>query len=342
MPEAERSNRFKVACVGRAFGPEARAIIREVAPPAFDLAFSVETGEEAHPLVRESDFILAAMPVSEALIAASPKLRLIHKWGIGVDKIDLDGAERQGVHVAITAGSNAVVVAEHTILLILAALRRLAWADRTMREGKWLYTELRPLCRKLAGKTVGILGFGNIGRNVARRLAGFEVDIIYHDPFRAAPEVEESLGARYVPFDELIARSDVLSLHCPGGKANRHLLNAEAFARMKRGAVLVNAARGEVVDEDAMVEALESGQLLAAGLDAFDPEPLPASSRLTRLDNVILTPHTAGSVLDNVANVALHAFTNMLRMANGEELPKTDIVVKPARPRRFTAVGLVS
>jgi D-3-phosphoglycerate dehydrogenase len=329
------SNRYRVACVGRAFGPEAEALIREVAPPEFDLSFEVDTGSKGHPLIEEADFILVTAPITEDLLKRSPRLRLVHKWGIGVDQIDLEGARRQGVYVAITAGSNAAVVAEHAILLILGALRRISYADKTMREGKWVYTELRPLCRRLVGKTVGILGFGNIGRNVAQRLAGFEVEILYHDPFRAPPEVEARLNARYVSRDELIAQSEVLSLHCPGGPANRHILDAAAFARMKRGSVLVNCARGEVVDEKAMIDALKSGILLAAGLDAFDPEPLPRESELTRLDNVVLTPHTAGSVLDNVAPVAQHAFGNMQRMIRGERIPDRDLVVVPEEPRVF-------
>ncbi len=329
------TNTYKVAVVGRAFGPEAQAIIQQAAPPEFDLSFDVDTGEGAHPLIRQSDFCLVTAPITEKLLSESPNLRMVHKWGIGVDKIDLPGAERQGVYVAITAGSNAGAVSEHAVLLILASLRRLALADRSMREGKWIYTELRPMCRKLSGKTVGILGFGNIGKNVAQRLAGFDVEIIYSDPYRAPAEAEERLKARYVSFDELIAQSDILTLHCPGGEANHHLINADVLSRMKKHSVLVNCARGDVVDEKALVAALKSGHLLAAGLDAFDPEPLPPSSELTKLDNVILTPHTAGSVLDNVAPVAEHAFTNMLRMIRGEPIPKSDLVVVPATPRQF-------
>ena len=339
MSPSLHSNRIKVAVVGRAFGPEAEAIIREVAPPEFDLSFSVDTTEKAHPLIRDSDFTLVTTEITEKLLRESPRLRLVHKWGIGVDKIDLEGAARQGVPVAITAGSNAGAVSEHTVMLILAALRRLALADQSMRQGKWIYTELRPLCRKLSGKTVGILGFGNIGKNVAQRLQGFEVEIIYHDPYRASEEVERRLNARYVSFDELMADSDVLTLHCPGGEANHHIINASTLGRMKRGSVLVNCARGDVVDEAAMIAALNSGQLLAAGLDAFEPEPLPASSPLLTMNNVVLTPHTAGSVLDNVAPVAAHAFGNMLRVLRGEAIPKSDLVVSPAQPRVFGPVA---
>ena len=337
MPEPDRSNRYRVACIGRAFGPEAQSLIAEVAPSELEVVFDVSVGESAAALARTSDFILVTAPVTERMMQQSPKLRLIQKWGIGVDKIDLDAAEREGIYVAITAGANAGPVAEHTIMLILATLRRLSLADRSMRDGRWLYTEIRSQCHKLAGKTVGILGFGNIGRAVGRRLRGFETEILYYDPRRAPPAVEEEIGARFVPFDELMARSDVLTIHCPGGGANKDLVDAAVIARMKRGAVLVNAARGDIVNEAALVAALESGQISGAGLDAFEPEPLPRESRLTRFDNVVLTPHSAGSVIDNVAPVARHAFGNMLRMINGEPIPEADLVVTPAKPRQFAA-----
>ncbi len=337
MPGQEQSNRYRVACIGRAFGPEAQAIIREAAPDEIEVAFDMAVDESTLPLVQASDFILVTAPVTERMMRQSPRLRMVHKWGIGVDKIDLEAAEREGVYVAITAGGNAAAVAEHTIMLILATLRRLSFADRTMREGRWLYTEMRPNCRKLQGKTVGILGFGNIGRAVGRRLRGFETEILYYDPRRAPEAVEAEIGASYVRFDELLERSDVLTIHCPGGGDNKNLIGAAEFSRMKMGAALVNAARGDIVDESAMVAALRSGQLLGAGLDAFEREPLPPSSELTALDNVVLTPHSAGSVIDNVAPVAQHAFRNMLRLANGEAIPDSDLVVKPIKPRLFAS-----
>ncbi|GGE31085.1 dehydrogenase [Agaricicola taiwanensis] len=336
MSENSLGRKYTVAVVGRAFGPEAQEIIKSVVPPEFDLCFSTDTSEKAYPLICGADFaLMGTTAVTEELLKESPKLRLVHKWGIGVDRIDLAGAERQGVPVAITAGSNAVPVAEHAVMLILAALRRLPMADRSVREANWRNTELRPLCRKLSGKTVGILGFGNIGRNVAQRLQGFEVDIIYHDPYRAPTSEEERLKASYVSFDDLMGQSDVLSLHCPGGAPSHHVINGRSLALMKRGSVLVNCARGDVVDEDALVQALNSGHLLAAGLDAFDPEPLPASSKLVAMDSVVLTPHVAGNVLDNVAPIAQHAFRNMQRLIRGEAIPKSDLVVSPARPRQF-------
>jgi phosphoglycerate dehydrogenase-like enzyme len=330
------SNRYRVTCMGRAFGPEAQAIISEVAPAELEVFFDQDAGEKGHALAAESDFILVTAAVTEPMLKNSPRLKLIHKWGIGVDKIDLAAADREGVYVAITAGANAGAVAEHTIMLILATLRRLSYADRAMHAGRFPHTEMRANCRKISGKTVGILGFGAIGRAVAQRLRGFETKILYYDPRSNPGEVDGETGARFVPFDELIEASDILTIHCPGGGSNRNLIDATRIGQMKRGAVLVNAARGDIVDEEALVAALTSGHLLGAGLDAFEPEPLPPESRLVKLDNVVMTPHSAGSVLDNVAPVATHAFRNMLRIANGEAIPATDLVVTPAKPRNFS------
>lgn len=255
---------------------------------------------------------------------------MIQKWGSGYDKIDLDAAERHGVLVAITAGVNSGVIAEHTVLLILATLRRLPVADRAMKEGHWISGTLRPDLRKLEGKTVGILGFGNIGRDVARMLQGFNARVLYN---RRRGPVEDAYGAAFADFDRLIAESDILSIHCPGGAANRGLIGREVLARMKSGAVIVNTARGEVIDETALVDALRRGHIGGAGLDVFQPEPLPPGSELRGFDNVVLTPHIAGSVIDHVAPMAEHAFANMRRFLNGDPIAPADLIVVPKVPR---------
>ena len=283
--------------------------------------------------MRESDFLFVHAPLSAATISSAPRLLLIQKWGIGVDKIDLEAARRAGIPVAITAGANASPVAEHAIMLMLAVLRRLPLADRGMRHGQWLHSELRPQCAQLRGKTVGIVGLGNIGQMVARKLRGFETRVLYYDPVRPGAAMERELEVEYVPFDALLAKSDILTLHCPGGQPNHHLLDKAAFSRMKPGVVLINAARGDLVDDDALVEALRSGHVSGAGLDVFEPEPLVAGSPYVTFDTVVLTPHTAASVLDNVVNVARHAFANMMRVARNEPIPATDLVVPPAAPQ---------
>lgn len=320
--------------------PRIQEIVRQCLPDGFTIRFAASYDEEEQrKLAAEADFILTGWAaVSAAMMREAPRLRMIQKWGIGVDRIDLDEAEREGIVVAITAGGNASVVAEHAIMLMLAVYRRLSLVDRALREGRWLFSDMRERCFQIRGKTIGIVGLGHIGKMVARKLAGFEVSIVYYDPVRPEPALERALGVTYVNMDRLLADSDIVTLHLPGGAANRHLFGTAWLARMKRGAVLINAARGEIVDEQALYQALTSGHLMGAGLDVYEPEPPAAGNPLLALDQVVMTPHTAGSVLDNVENVARHAFGNMLKVLNGEPLKPADIVLFPER-RRLPAPG---
>lgn len=322
---------YHVACVGFVFDSFARPIIRRAAPPNFTLSFAERPDALDDVDLARADFLLTVAPTTDAMMRHAPRLRLIQKWGTGVDKIDLDAAERHGIPVTITSGDNARSVAEHTILLMLAVLRQLVVADRGVRAGEWNPAALRPGSASLWGKTVGILGFGSIGRAVARRLCGFDARVLYH---ARRGTVENDEGDQYAALDALLDESDILTLHCPGGRANRHLIDAAALAKMKRGAVLINTARGELVAEDALVAALRSGQIDGAGLDVVDPEPLAAGSPLREMRQVVLTPHAAGSVPDDVAPMAAHSFANMQRLLRGEPFPPADVIVAPARPRQ--------
>jgi phosphoglycerate dehydrogenase-like enzyme len=310
-------------------------IVRTNLPEGFEISFA-ETYDPAEQaaLAIDADFILAGWAeVTGEMMRRAPKLRMIQKWGIGVDRIDLATAEAEGIHVAIAAGSNASPVAEHTLMLMLAVYRRLSLVDSSMRDGKWLFPQMRERCFQLRDKTVGLVGFGNIGKAVARKLAGLETHILYYDPVRPDPTLEHELCVEYVPSAQLLKQSDIVSLHLPGGVENRGLFDEHAFKKMKPGAVLINTARGELVNEDALCDALESGSLMGAGLDVFEPEPPADNARLLQFDQVILTPHTAGSVIDNVENVARHVFGNMQKLLNVEPIAEADQVVTPARPK---------
>jgi D-3-phosphoglycerate dehydrogenase len=331
-------NIIRVACLGYVFDAVSQKIMRQMAPPEFELMFAEKPDATTPALVAEADLLTCVSHVTDSMMANAPKLRLIQKWGIGVDKIDLAAAERHGIYVTITAGANATVVAEHAIMLMLAALRNLAVADRQMRAGGWSAAALRPRSRQLRTKTVGILGLGNIGRAVARRLQGFDVRILYND-IKGEFEIAKELHAEFVSFKDLLEQSDVLTVHIPANEANHHFINAEALARMKPEAVFINTARGEVVDEAALTEALRSGGLLAAGCDAFDGEPLRADSPLRQMDNVMLTPHCAGAVLDHVAPMVEHVLRNLQLFLHNEPLADADWIVVPANPRPgYTAV----
>jgi phosphoglycerate dehydrogenase-like enzyme len=218
---------------------------------------------------------------------------------------------------------------------MLAVMRRIVVADAAVRDGRWIPSELRPHTRRLFGRTVGIVGFGNIGRAVARQLRGFETTILY---YKRGGRVDDgaALGATYCELDELLSRSDIVSLHCPGGAANRRMIDRARFIAMKPGAIFINVARGELVVEQDLVAALTSGHLSGAGLDVFAEEPLPLGSLLRELPNVVLTPHSAGSPMEDVAIMARHAFDNIVAFLAGRAIRPADLIVAPGRPREGT------
>ena len=329
----------QVTCLGFVFDPAAQAIIADLAPGGMALAFFEQPDTLPDDVLAQTDVLMTVGPVTDAMMAHAPRLRFIQKWGTGYEKIDTAAAERHGIPVAITAGANANTIAEHALMLMLAVLRRVVVADRAMRDGRWIADELRPHGRSLFGKTVGIVGFGNIGRALARLLAVFETRILYHDP-KAPPADGTPDGPRPVALDELLGLSDIVTLHCPGGEETRDLIDRRAIARMKPGAVLINAARGSLVAELDLVQALREGRLSGAGLDVYAEEPLRPGSPLRALDNVVLTPHTAGMVMDDIGPMARHAFANVARFLGGEAIPAADLVVAPRRlraPRRQPA-----
>jgi len=317
--------------------PAVQKAIRAVFRAPFDIRFA-SNYDDAHQLelCRSADFLVPGWAqLTRGMLEAARQVRLVHKWGIGVDRIDIAAARDLGIPVAITAGSNAGPVAELAIALMLAVYRRLYYVNREMRAGKWPKSEMRETCFQLHGKTIGLVGFGNIGRKLARRLAGFEpAAILYFDQNRAEPDVERGLGARHVDLPELLASSDIVSLHAPYNDSTRHLIDGAAIKRMKKGAVLINTARGELVDEAALVEALRRGHLMGAGLDAFDPEPPDSSNPLLQFDQVVVTPHAGGGVFDNVAPVAAHVLKNLESFIRGEPLAAQDMIVRNDRSKQ--------
>jgi D-3-phosphoglycerate dehydrogenase len=216
------------------------------------------------------------------------RLRLLVRYGVGVDGIDLAAATARGIPVVNVPDYGTDEVANHAVALLLALARKLPRLDRQVRAGGWDVFVVQPVHR-LAGRTVGIVGCGRIGRAVARKLAGFDVRLLVHDPYLA----ELPPGVTPVSLEELLAASDYVTVHCPLTAGTRHLIGRAALARMKPTAVLVNTARGGIVDGAALVEALEAGRLAGAGLDVTEDEPLGPAHALRRLDQVIVTPHAA-------------------------------------------------
>lgn len=241
----------------------------------------------AHGLLVRSD-----TQVTEEVIDLAPRLRVIGRAGIGVDNIDLPAATRRGIAVLNAPGANTVSAAEHTLALLFALVRRIPWAATSMREGAWDRKAFAGI--ELRGKTLGVIGLGRIGAHVARVARALGMTVVAHDPYLPAARAED-LGVTLQSLDEVLGAADVVTLHLPLHDGTRHLLDRDRLGRMKRGAVLVNAARGELVEEAALVDALASGQLAGAAVDVFATEPLPADSPLRRVDRLLLTPHLAAS-----------------------------------------------
>lgn len=235
--------------------------------------------------------VRSATKVTGALIASAPRLRVIARAGTGVDNVDVAAASARGIVVMNAPGANSISVAELAIGLMLALARHVPAADAAMKQGKWEKKKFQG--EELSDKTLGLAGLGRIGQEVARRARAFGMQIVAHDPFIAAP-VAEDLGVELVSLDELFARADYLSLHLPSTPATRNLVNAERLARAKRAIRIINTARGDLVDERALADALESGQVAGAALDVFEVEP-PPDPRLPRMRQVIATPHIAAS-----------------------------------------------
>jgi D-3-phosphoglycerate dehydrogenase len=297
-------------------------------PSNWSVRFIEENSLAARAAVlRDADiaFVMAA-PVPKELVAKARRLRFIQKLGAGVDRIDLDACRKQGIGLARLHAGNSVPVAEHTILLMLATYRRLPQIDRRTRAGAWNKEDARGEHRHLHGKIVGLVGFGAIGKEVAKRLRGFEVKILYYDPVRASRDVEQSFAVDYADLDTLVRSADIISLHLPLMPQTAGLINTERIRAMKSGAVLINCARGGLVDEAALAAALKEGRLFGAGIDAFANEP-PVGSELLELDNTVVTSHLAGATLDNFSGVIARAVENAKAVLCGEALPETDVVL---------------
>ncbi len=271
--------------------------------------------------IRSAEVVIGTplSPLPDAVYDPDGRVRLIQLLSAGYDTVDLDRCRAAGQLVATNGGANAVAVAEHTILLILSVLRRLPVIDRDTRAGRWTAaktTEWEP--HELEGRTVGLVGLGQIGRQVARRLLPFDVQLQYHDVVQAPREVTESLQIRYVSWSELLETSDIVSLHVPLMESTRGLIGAAELAQMKPDAILINTARGGVIDEEALVDALQSGHLGGAGLDAFDTEPFPAGQPLAAFDQVVLTPHFAGPTYESWPKRVRFAYENVARVERDE------------------------
>jgi phosphoglycerate dehydrogenase-like enzyme len=311
--------------------PEHRANkLRVLLPAGFQLTHATTTGEDhLCSLIQNADYALCGqVRVSGKVLRSATRLKLLHKWGVGVDGIDLETAQRLNIKVARTTGSNALSVAEFTLGLMLSALRAIPYGHHKLAQGEWHGPNVLPFQPLLlSGKTVGLVGFGAIGTEVAKLLRGFGCRILYTKRERLLVEDEKKYGIEFANLADILALCDVVSLHCPLTPETTGLINAAALASMKSTAVLVNVARGGVVVESDLHHALSRRVIQAAAMDVFSVEPLPANSALLKLDNLVLTPHLAAVTADTFEPTVRRMFENIRLVSMGQLIPAQDVVV---------------
>jgi phosphoglycerate dehydrogenase-like enzyme len=297
-------------------------IARELAPPGFDIVNAAIGTPAFQAALPDIDYIVGfgEPTMDDAFYKAAPKLKLLQLVSAGYDRCDIEAARRAGVPICNNGGANAVAVAEHALLLMLAVSRRLVWQHTSVASGRWRGNNIADVkLFELYGRTLGIIGLGSIGKKVARLAAAFGMQVIYYDTVRLTEDQADALGVRFRLLEEVLRGADLVSLHVPLTPATRHLIGAAELALMKPGAYLINTCRGPVVDEAALYAALSEGRIAGAGLDVFDREPPAADNKLFALDNVILTPHLAGPTWDTQYTRYRNGFDNIQRVARGEK-----------------------
>jgi phosphoglycerate dehydrogenase-like enzyme len=298
--------------------PQVYAIIREAVPAGYELVtLERDSDDERREKIADCEVVIvAASGLRRAVIEHGRNLKLVHHQGVGwQDTTDHEVLKARGLPLALTPEGTTLGVAEHTVLLMLAVLKLLPYADTELRQGRFHINALRPMSRELNGMTVGYIGMGRIAQAVAERLRAFGTKGIYCDP-----NVPAFGGLEKRSLDEVLQASDIVSLHLPLTAQTRNLIGAERLARMKPGAYLVNTARGGLVDEAALAQALESGRLAGAALDVFETEPVTAAHPLARLRNVVLTPHISAGTRDALKTKMRALFANVERFFRGEPL----------------------
>jgi phosphoglycerate dehydrogenase-like enzyme len=289
-------------------------------PRGFDLAVVDPDPARILAALKDAQYFVgfARILMNKEFFAAGPGLKLVQLISAGYDRVDIEAARQARVPVSNNGGANSVAVAEHTMMLILAVMKKLAWQHANCVEGKWRVGDFADTrVYELAGKTLGIVGLGTIGKKVARRALGFDMHVQYYDIVRLTEDQEDALGVRFALLDELLRTSDVVTLHVPLTERTRNMMSEREFGLMKTGAFFVNTCRGPVVDEVALHKALTTGRITAAGLDVMREEPPPANHQLFELDNITITPHMAGPTWENWSKAFRNAFDNIQRVETG-------------------------
>ena len=296
-------------------------IARELLPPGMELVVADPSKPEFYDAAADADYYLGSprTGIGNEFFRAAPRLKLVQLTSAGYDRVDLEAARKAKVPVANNGGANSVAVAEHAVMLMLAVLKKLVYHHLNVVSGTWRASDFASLrTYELEGKRLGIVGLGNIGKKVARRVRGFDMDVRYYDVVRLTADQEDTLGVRYALFSELLRTSDIVTLHVPLTDVTRKMISTRELGMMKRSAILINTCRGPVVDEDALHQALTAGAIAGAGLDVMVEEPPKKNHPLFSLPTVTLTPHSAGPTWDNWTKAYRNGFDNIQRMEAGQ------------------------
>ena len=328
-------------------------VTRKLAQEALDL-ISGETQMEVWPgelppereallnKVRDADGLLSLLTdsIDAELMDAAPNLKVISNYAVGYDNVDLGEATRRGIVVGNTPGVLTETTADMAFALLMASARRLAEGHEYILKGRWrTWSPMVLLGQDIHGATLGIIGLGRIGAEVAKRARGFNMRVLYHGPHRKSGQLEKELGAKYVPeLSDLLSAADFISIHVPLTPSTNGLIGAAEFDMMKKNAVLINTSRGGIVDQKALYQALESGRIFAAGLDVTAVEPIPQDDPLLTLKNVIITPHIASASVKTRTKMAMMAAENLLAGVKGE-LPPNCVNPEAIKPAHGTAHG---
>lgn len=297
----------------------------EILQKACPEGFTVKTLDELsyEQLVKEAvdaDYFLVSgrLPIDKTVLDAAKNLKMIQRTGVGTDMLDKEEIKRRGIPVYVNAGVNSRSVAEHTLMLILATLKRLPQINKQLHEGIWKKQASGVSTSELFGKTVGIVGMGHVGQLVASMLKPFGAHVIYTDVVRRSQAEETELGLTYCnSFMELLPQVDILTLHCPMVTENLEALNANTIGLMKQGSIIINTARGKLINPDALYDAVKSGHIRAAGIDTHYEEPIKEGYKLAELDNVILTPHIGGLSYEAFHQMMHDAMENIVSFNKG-------------------------
>src|SRR5215470_5218335 len=295
-------------------------IARELLPPGMELVVADPSKPEFYDAAAHAEYYLGSprAGIGNEFFRAAPKLKLVQLTSAGYDRVDIEAARKAKVPVANNGGANAVAVAEHAVMLMLAVLKKLVYHHNNVVAGTWRASDFASIrTYELEGKRLGIIGLGNIGKKVARRVRGFDMDVRYYDVVRLTEDQEDALGVRFALFTEILKTSDIVTLHVPLNDVTRKMISTRELGMMKKSAILINTCRGPVVDEDALHQALTAGTIAAAGLDVMVEEPPKPNHPLFSLPNVTFSPHSAGPTAENWTARFRNGFDNIQRVAAG-------------------------